>query len=56
VEVEFDMPRFPPPPARLVVETVHAGVQHYVVIHAFTATGRPLLSQRNQAWRRGGAR
>ena len=53
-EVEFEMPRFPQPPARLEVETLHSGRQHFVEIHAFTATGRPLLSQRNQAWRRGG--
>lgn len=56
VELEFEMPRFPQPPARLEVETIHAGGQHFVEIHAFTATGRPLLSQRNQAWRRGATR
>lgn len=56
LEVEFEMPPFPQPPARVVIETVHAGDQHHVEIHAFTATGRPLLSQRNQAWRRGEAR
>jgi hypothetical protein len=55
-ELEFDMPRFPLPPARLETEPIHAGSQHFVEIHAFTATGRPLLSQRNQAWRRGGKR
>jgi hypothetical protein len=56
LEVEFETPRFPQPPARVVIETVHAGDQHHVEIHAFTATGRPLLSQRNQAWRRGESR
>jgi hypothetical protein len=56
LEVEFDMPPFPQPPARIVIETVHAGAQHHVEIHAFTATGRPLLSQRNPARPRGGVR
>jgi hypothetical protein len=56
LEVEFDMPQFPQPPARIVIETVHAGAQHHVEIHAFTATGRPLLSQRNLARPRGGVR
>jgi hypothetical protein len=56
LEVEFEMPRFPQPPARLEIETLHAGAQHLIEIHAFTATGRPLLSQRIQAWRSGGAR
>jgi hypothetical protein len=56
LEVEFEMPRFPQPPARVVIETVHGGEQHHVEIHEFTATGRPLLSQRNQAWRRGETR
>jgi hypothetical protein len=55
-ELEFELPRFPQPPARLETEPIHAGLQHFVEIHAFTATGRPLLSQRNQAWRRGTAR
>jgi hypothetical protein len=57
IELEFEVPRFPQPPARLQIEAIHVGdrgtgAQHYVEIHAFTATGRPLLSQRNQAWRR----
>jgi hypothetical protein len=52
-EIEFDMPRFPHPPARLETEPIHAGLQHFVEIQAFTVTGRPLLSQRNQAWPRG---
>lgn len=55
-ELEFEMPRFPQPPARLDIEPIHAGLQHFVEIHAFTVTGRPLLSQRNQAWRRGAER
>ena len=57
VPLEFEMPRFPQPPARLEIQTIHAaargpGVQHYVEIQAFSATGRPLLLQRNQARRR----
>jgi hypothetical protein len=52
-ELEFEMPRFPQPPARLDTEPIHTGLQHFVEIHAFSVTGRPLLSQRNQAWRRG---
>jgi hypothetical protein len=57
VPLEFEMPRFPQPPARLEIQTIHtgdraSGVQHYVEIQAFSATGRPLLLQRNQAFRR----
>lgn len=57
VPLEFEMPRFPQPPARLEIQVIHAGdrgsgVQHYVEIQAFSAAGRPLLLQRNQAFRR----
>jgi hypothetical protein len=54
--IEFEMPRFPQPPARLESEVIHSqqspsAALHYVEIHAFTASGRPLLSHRVQAKR-----
>jgi hypothetical protein len=54
--IEFELPRFPQPPARLESEVIHTQqseslAQHYVEIHAFTASGRPLLSHRVHAKR-----
>lgn len=55
--LEFEMPRFPQPPSRLEVEAIHmvsaSGIQHYVDIQAFTASGRPLLVQRSPVRRHG---
>ncbi len=48
----FELPRFPKPPARLDAELVHTAGQHYAEIQAFTVSGRPLLVQRVQAFRR----
>ncbi len=47
--LEFEMPRFSEPPARLTVAVVHTQpsrsmVQHYVETEAFKATGRSLLA------------
>jgi hypothetical protein len=50
--VTFELPRFPKPPARLDAELVHTSGQHYAEIQAFTVSGRPLLVQRVQAFRR----
>lgn len=57
VVVEFEMPRFPEPPARVEIAVVHRtdqtfGVQHYVEVHAVTEAGRALPRQRVQAQRR----
>jgi hypothetical protein len=53
--LNFELPRFPRPPARLEAEVVHVAgpgaVQHFAEIQAFTLTGRPLLVGRVQAVR-----
>jgi|RhiMetdeSRZDD1v2_1073273.scaffolds.fasta_scaffold75731_5 hypothetical protein len=56
ITVEFELPRFEEPPARVTVTVAHRtdptfGVQHFVDVLAFTAAGRPLPSQRVQAQR-----
>lgn len=49
--LEFELPRFPQPPARLEVVVRHVArasqvAQHFVEIAAFTVSGRIVLSQR----------
>jgi hypothetical protein len=56
ITVEFEIPRFAEPPARLTVTVLHRtdptfGVQHYVDVLAFTAAGRSQPTQRVQAQR-----
>jgi hypothetical protein len=56
--LEWELPRFPQPPARLDTKVLHLGqalddTGHAVEIEAFTASGRPLLVHRAQARRRG---
>ncbi|MGH7267525.1 MAG: hypothetical protein ACREMB_22115 [Candidatus Rokuibacteriota bacterium] len=55
--VEFEMPRFSEPPARVETAVVHRtdqtfGVQHYVDVRAFTEAGGAMARQRIQAQRR----
>jgi len=49
--LEFEIPRFPQPPARLETDVIHIqqagrGVEHYVEVQAFTGSGRQLVGQR----------
>lgn len=55
--VQYEMPRFSEPPARVDTAIMHHsdqtfGVQHYVDVQAFTETGHALPRQRVQAQRR----
>ncbi|MGH7318879.1 MAG: hypothetical protein ACRELA_04530, partial [Candidatus Rokuibacteriota bacterium] len=57
--LEFEMPRFSEPPARLSVAVVHtqpsrSTVQHYAEVEAFKATGRSFLACRILARRENG--
>jgi hypothetical protein len=49
--IEFEVPRFPKPPARLETEVIHerrsaSREEHYLEVHAFATSGRRLLGQR----------
>ena len=55
--LEWELPRFPQPPARFEARVRHLGesltdASHVVEVEAFTATGRPLLVHRAPARRR----
>src|SRR5262249_4328411 len=50
--VTLELPRSPKAPARLDAELVHTSGQPDAEIHALTVSGRPLLVQRVQAFRR----
>jgi hypothetical protein len=55
--LEWELPRFPQPPARLETKVRHLGqavgdAAHAVEVEAFTATGRPILSHRAPTRRR----
>jgi len=55
--LEWELPRFPQPPARLDTKVLHLGqaltdAGHAVEVEAFTASGRPILVHRAPARRR----